>query len=370
MLKDTGMDTKKIICVIAIMIITLLACGVLAKEDNGLPDKVVVGVLDLPPFAMKAADGRWEGLGIDLWRAAAADMGVPFEIREFNSVEAVSDAIENHEVDILPVAIVSVVYEPVMDYTNHYYRSGLAIAVNADGTGAGWWTTVERFLSRQFFMVIGSLLLLWVGAGALVWLFERRRNRDMFGEDPVQGLGHGIWWAAVTMTTVGYGDKAPKTLGGRIVADVWMFASIIVISSFTAAITTSLTVSQLSGKVRGLSDLPNVRVGSMAQTHAQNWLDNRGIANLPFINDREGLQALVNSEIDAFVHDKSILKYLAKTQFAAQILVLPGAFDHYYMSMSIPPGSHLREPLNRAILKFMDTNAWSRLEEQYFGSGG
>jgi len=49
----------------------------------------------------------------------------------------------------------------------------------------------------------------------------------------------------VTMTTVGYGDKSPKTLGGRMVALVWMIFSIIFIASFTANITTSLTLSEL-----------------------------------------------------------------------------------------------------------------------------
>ena len=370
MLKNSSMNVVKYTGIIALIVITLWSGGVSAKESSGLPDKLVVGTLDVPPFAMKNPDGRWEGLGIDLWRAAATEMGVPFDIHEFNSVEAISNAIEKNEVDIVPVVIVSAAYEALVDYTNHYYRSGLAIAVSADGTGTGWWSVVERFVSRPFLVVIGSLFLLWVIAGALVWLFERRGNGDMFGEDPVQGLGHGIWWAAVTMTTVGYGDKAPRTFGGRIVAIVWMFASIIVISSFTAAITTSLTVSQLSGKVRGLNDLPNVRVGSMAQTVAQNWLKNRGIATLPFINDRDGLQALVDSKIDAFVHDESILTYLAKTQFAGQVDVLPETFDNYYLSMAIPPDSRLREPLNRAILKFMDTNAWDRMVKQYFGPGG
>lgn len=49
----------------------------------------------------------------------------------------------------------------------------------------------------------------------------------MYGGRPIKGLGQAVWWAAVTMTTVGYGDKAPKTLGGRVVAVAWMLASIV-----------------------------------------------------------------------------------------------------------------------------------------------
>jgi polar amino acid transport system substrate-binding protein len=51
--------------------------------------------------------------------------------------------------------------------------------------------------------VMGSLLLLWFMARAVVWLCEGRRNRAMFGGGVVQGIGQGIWWAVVPMTTVG-----------------------------------------------------------------------------------------------------------------------------------------------------------------------
>jgi ABC-type amino acid transport substrate-binding protein len=80
-----------------------------------------------------------------------------------------------------------------------------------------------------------------------------------------------------------------------------MFASIILVAGFTAAITASLTLGELSGKVRGLSDLHGVRVGAVDQSGAQNFLAQRGIAALPFENEKIGLQAIVDKKIDAFV---------------------------------------------------------------------
>src|SRR5699024_8670775 len=104
-------------------------------------------------------------------------------------------------------------------------------------------------------------VLLMAGAG--VWAFERRKNPEEFRSDAPKGLADGFWWAAVTMTTVGYGDKAPKTLGGRVIGLIWMFTSVIVISSFTAAIATSLTVGQLSSTVQGVEDLGGVRAATV-----------------------------------------------------------------------------------------------------------
>ena len=363
------MNTRNFVGCIALLIILFFPCGLLAQKENSLPDKLVVGTLDIPPYAMKTADGRWEGLGIDLWREVVDELGVEFVLREYDSIGAIAEAIVNGEVDIVPVAAVSQDREISLDFTNHYHQSGLAIAIRTEKTGHSWLQVIDRLVSFQFLVVIGSLLLLWIIAGTLVWLFESRRNSEMFGRGAVKGLGHGIWWAAVTMTTVGYGDKAPKTLGGRIIAIIWMFASIILISSFTAAITTSLTISELSGKVRGSQDLPTVRVGSVAQSEAKRYLVDKGIAVFPFKNERDGLQAIVDSKIDAFVFDEAILKYLVRTRFPTRVQVLLETFDHYFVSMAVPPDSPLREPLNRAMLKFMETDKWLKFVEKYLGSG-
>ena len=191
----------------------------------------------------------------------------------------------------------------------------------------------------------------------------------MFGDRIVKGLGHGIWWAVVTMTTVGYGDKAPKTFGGRVVAIFWMFASIILISSFTAAITTTMTVGELRGKVRGFNDLYNVRTGSLGHSRSLEYLGENGISAMPFRSLQDGLQAVAENNIIAFVHDEAVLKHLVKTEYPGQLNVLDETFNHYYIGMALSSGSPMREQLNRSLLKVMKSEEWYRLLKQYLGSG-
>ena len=106
-----------------------------------------------------------------------------------------------------------------------------------------------------------ALALVLMVAGFCIWLFERRQNAAQFGEGSVaRGLGDGFWWSAVTMTTVGYGDKAPKTFGGRVVALIWMFVSLIIIASFTASIAASLTANRLAESALSSRAIGELRV--------------------------------------------------------------------------------------------------------------
>lgn len=363
------MVMARVVGVVILLVVTLLPVSAYSQGGSDVPDKLLVGTIFAPPLSMKAADGQWEGFGIELWRRVAQKLGVEYELREYQSFGEIVAAVEKRELDLTIALAVTKQREILMDFSQPYLRSGWAIVVEAESTGFSWFRTAKHLVTLDFLKVIGLLILLWLTAGAFVWLFERSLNREMFGGGTAKGIGQGFWWAAVTMTTVGYGDKAPKTFGGRIVALVWMLASIILISSFTATITTSLTVGELSGKVRGPRDLPNVRVGSLAESAALDFLSERGIAALPFVHARDGLQAIVDNKIDAFVFAELVLKYLAKNEFPARVQVLPGTFDHYYVSMGMPQGSPLREPLNRALLEITSGDDWLRLLESYVGPG-
>jgi voltage-gated potassium channel len=52
-------------------------------------------------------------------------------------------------------------------------------------------------------------------------------------------IGVGLWWAVQTVTTVGYGDVAPKNASGRIVGTIVMLEGTAFIAIVTAVITSS-----------------------------------------------------------------------------------------------------------------------------------
>jgi voltage-gated potassium channel Kch len=69
-----------------------------------------------------------------------------------------------------------------------------------------------------------------IAAGLLVTAVER---------DTYPSVGTGLWWAAQTVTTVGYGDNVPTSVAGRLVAVFVMFVGIGFLTVVTAAITST-----------------------------------------------------------------------------------------------------------------------------------
>jgi len=344
-----------------------LFCPATSFSQNEITTQrvLLVGAIVAPPLYMKTADGRWEGFNVELWEAIAQNIGVSFEFREFSTLEHLIDALEKKEIDVIPSLPVRDRFEPTMDFSQSYLKTGLSIAVPAEGVEYRWVRVFEGIFSKHTLKAIGMLVVLSLIAGIMVWAFERRRNSEMFGEGAAEGIGHGIWWAMVTMTTVGYGDKSPKTMGGRIVALIWMIFSIIFIASFTANITTSLTLSELKGKIHGFNDLYHARVGSLSGSEGFEFLTKQGIGVIPFKSMQEGLRAVASKEIDAFVLNEQLLTYLVKGEFPGRVRVLPGTSDEYFVSIALQEKSPLRKPVNKALLRFMQTQKWTEMLNRY-----
>ena len=337
---------------IVISVIVLGPCQAAAQEKGASSRKLIVGTMHMPPFLIKEEGGHWKGLSIELWQAVARELDIEYEWREYTSVESIMDDAKTGAIDFIPVLPITEANEVILDFSHQYFRSGLAIAVSKAKSAPRLLRFAKHLVSTDLLVVVGGLLLLSLIAGFIVWLFEGRRNREFEGGF-VKGAGHGLWWAVVTLTTVGYGDKAPRTLGGRMTALIWMFTSIVLIASFTGAITATLTVGELGGKIRGLEDLPDVRVGSFAQSEGRSFLIENGIAAQPYASVQGGLQALAQNKIDAFVFNEAVLKYAVKKEFSGALMVLPDVFDHYYLGIAMPTDSPLKENTNRALLRII-----------------
>jgi voltage-gated potassium channel len=61
----------------------------------------------------------------------------------------------------------------------------------------------------QLFMIFITILLFIVSAG--IYFFEYQAQPDVF-----KSIFHSSWWSVVTLTTVGYGDVYPITVGGKV----------------------------------------------------------------------------------------------------------------------------------------------------------
>jgi len=337
-----------------------------AIQGEGHGPVLRVGLSEVPPFAMRDAQGNWHGIAVDLWRGVARERGyryewVPLAFREL------LPALRQEQLDVAIGAItMTAEREAVIDFTHPYFQTGLAIAVPADAHG-GLLSALRQLLSPRFALLVGGMVALLLAVGALLWLLERRRNAAQFPSDARHGLGNGFWWAAVTMTTVGYGDKAPVTMGGRLLAIVWMFAALIVTSTFTAAITSTLTVTSLSSDIQGLGDLRRASVATVADTAGDAFVRREQIRRQVFADVGKALDAVRTGAADAAVYDLPILQYRNLQAATGHLRILPGTFDNQWYAFALRNASPYREAIDAAMLGQTGASEWSNVLRSYLG---
>ena len=367
--KLTG-QRPKYLGIVAVAVAALLTQTPQARgQAPGPPEarELVVGTKVAPPFAMKAQDGTWRGISIDLWRRIADQNHLRYRFQE-TTLKGLVTGVADGSFDAAVAALT--VTGPrlrVVDFTQPFYSAGLGIAVAADA-GISWWSIIRNVLSFGFFRAAVVLFAACLAVGLVLWLIEHRHN-EHFGADR-RGLGASVWWTAAAMTQIGgagAGGKAPITLPGRLLAVVWMVTSVIVFVSLTAALTSQLTLKHLRGPVNEEADLRDVRVGAIADTEATEYLSHEHIAYQVFPDPEAGLLALRKRQIDAVVYDRPLLLWLVNERFPGSLRVLEVTFDPQVYAIALPQGSDLRIPIDLALLDAARTDWWRETLFAYFG---
>jgi ABC-type amino acid transport substrate-binding protein len=325
----------------------------------------MVGVKDAPPFAMKAADGSWEGISVDLWRRIAGDLHLQYQLVETATVQELITETAAGRLDVAVAALtVTADREKVIDFTQSYFVTGLGIAVPA-AWRPSWLPIFHTLTSFGFLQAVLALIALTLATGVCVWLFEHRKNENFAGVKT--GLTSSVWWSTLAMTQRSPTNTGPMTIGGRMIAIVWMVASIITLAMFTASITSALTTRQLQGNVVSLRDLSSVHVGTISQTAAADTLGRLSIDNAKFENMHDGLLALREGELDAFIYDKPILAWQLRQQPSLRVRLLDLSFDEQSYAFALAPGSTLRKRMSIAMLESIKTDWWTQTRNRYLG---
>lgn len=326
-------------------------------QDTSLTDStIIIGVKQSPPFVELREGYAPDGLSLDFWSEVEGEAQILYEFREFQQLDELLKALQAGEID-MSINPITVTEERMkaLDFAQPFYISGTTLVRKHTG---GWWAIFRNMFTWKFFSAVAALLFIILIFGLLMWAFERKKNKEMFGNS-IKGVGDGFWWSAVTMTTVGYGDKAPVTTGGRVIGFIWMFAAIILISSLTASIASALTVSTMEAKVESPEDLRRFTVGTINGSSSASYLEIFDVDYNEFRTVEDGLNAVKEGTIDIFVYDRPILKYfLNNFDFQGLRLSKKDLKTDYY-SFTYPKNSPLRNYIDPYIVKALKSERWN-----------
>jgi polar amino acid transport system substrate-binding protein len=150
-------------------------------------------------------------------------------------------------------------------------------------------------------------------------------------------LYDGIYWAAVTMTTVGYGDVTPVTRVGRFIAVLWMLASLTLISLLTTSLVSRMTADAVtSASIARISDLDGKRLAAVADSSGAEYLDEQHLHYTKYANLKDALASLVRGKSDAVVNSVGASEYAISTYFSGVIPMPSGILALSYIAFALP----------------------------------
>jgi len=337
-------------------------CGPSVADETTLK----VGVREVPPFVIRTVEGDYDGITIRLWRELASELDLKYEFVE-TDLKGLLDGLRDGTLDVAAAALtVTPQREKYMDFSHPFYSAGLGIAVVQ--RPATIWSAARAIFSWRFIQALGALMLVLFVVGLIIWIIERRANSSQFGGRAHEGIGSGFWWSAVTMTTVGYGDKAPVTAWGRAVAIVWMFVSVITVSGFTAAIASTFTVQQLESRIQGPNDLVGLAVATVEKSTSAEYLVAQRIQARYYATPLDAIRAVKDQQVEAAVYDAPIMRYLLAREYHERIEVLPQEFARQDYAIGLAAGSPLREAINQTLLRHINRPVWEETLFHFLGT--
>lgn len=310
-----------------------------------------VGIAGTEPFVFET---EATGIAVDIWEKLARQQKWHYVYIPFENVDEALRVLKKDSLDIVvgPISITSKRLE-TMRFSQPFYNSSISILSRLDHLS--FWGKIKPLFSFKLLGAVGIFLIILAIVGTLLWLAERNESPDQFPHGVLNGIGTGMWLAIVTMSTTGYGDKAPITLMGRIIAGSWMIISIIFATSMVAGIASTLTLSSIdSTTVTNVEQLAGKQTATISGSPSEKFLKNAKAKVLAVNTLDDAIEALENKHVEAVVYDRPQLLYFLKEHKKTNLYLSKAEYAKQGYGFAFPLNSTILSQVNRTLLQLAE----------------
>lgn len=350
--------------------VLLSATCALAGPPSPASNPLRVAIHEKPPYAIKNQDGSWAGLAPSLWMGVSKIAGIDYEFVEVPYEDVIQGVSAGDfdagagESEVTPAA------ERMIDFALPYLNSSITAAFNPQDWKSAWLAVRSDLLNPTIAKLVAGIVAIMLVVSVLIWAVERHHDARHFAGG-LRGIGSALWFSAVTMTTVGYGDKTPATFAGRFIAFLWMLGGVVLVSGFTASVTSSLSAARLSNSLQNIADFQEISCGVLKDSEAAGVLKTLGVTTHEYESIEAALEDLHARRIEAVIEDRYALAYalrsfsrqrppkhfeLARFNFRESFIAVPFRNDH---------PDYRR--FNDAVLEFTQSTMWADVQRRWLG---
>ncbi len=354
---------------LSFLYLCVFSSGIALSADKVQPDHDVlkVGVWEIGPFVVKAPDGTWTGLAIEVWEHVARQLDLKYEYVPYVHHDLL-DAIKSGEVDVGLASITAThIHEEHLEYSRTYFHSDLGIASRTD-TSTAFLQILDTLSSTTSMTILGVLVLVVLLAAAAFWALEKQVNELVYNSEHSKfNFFNGIIWAVLLITAQEPDVFKNKSRFGRLIGLFLLVIGVTISASYIALITSAITVNQITKSVYNTNDLPFLKVASLHGSRASEYMDEHHLKHISFEDIHDAMDAVEAGEIDAFVADEVVLRYFARRHSDKEISISSVDLETEYYSLAFPEWSTLIHQTNPIILEFIQGSFWKELLKRHVG---
>jgi ABC-type amino acid transport substrate-binding protein len=209
---------------------------------------------------------------------------------------------------------------------------------------------------RLLLIALGGLIVL----GHLIWLIERRSGNDHFHDSYARGVFDGVWWAASTVTTVGYGDKAPRSVRGRLLAMFAMLLSLFLVGAFVSEISRDIA-DQAGNSVTSVEDRT---VAVVSDTTFADYVRAQGVDTLGFASQADVFDAAARGDVDVVLASPFAIAALGPDH---DVRPIGSVLYEEFETFGLQQGSPLRERINGVLAELQSEGKVAEVIDRWLG---